>query len=342
MKPPTIKDLAAAAGVSVTTVSYALRNDPCVRPDTRDRILALAERLGYRRDSRISTLMSRIRSGGEVREQEVLAWINVFPDHDHFQRTPWLRDFWLGAEARARELGFRLQSFQVNHAGVSPRRLADILYARGISGVIIPAMRGGRPELDWDWSRFACVCIERGVVEPPLHRVDVNAGVNFHECLRRTRELGYKRVGLTMAETVDKAYDRVFSAYWLRFQYELPARRRVPMQLAFVPSEEYVATFLEWFEKHEPDAVVCRDYRLLNALRSRGVRVPEDVGLIHERLSDDVKGWTGMDPRERAIGAAGVDMVVAQLNRSERGLPPISRELLLRGVWSEGFTTRRQ
>jgi len=43
----TIKDIAKRAGVSISTVSYALNGIPKVHPETRDLILALAKELGY-------------------------------------------------------------------------------------------------------------------------------------------------------------------------------------------------------------------------------------------------------------------------------------------------------
>ncbi|WP_115727009.1 LacI family DNA-binding transcriptional regulator [Actinomyces culturomici] len=45
---PTIKDIAKAAGVGVVTVSRALNDKPDVSEATRDRIVALAEEMGYR------------------------------------------------------------------------------------------------------------------------------------------------------------------------------------------------------------------------------------------------------------------------------------------------------
>ncbi|ADB52264.1 LacI family DNA-binding transcriptional regulator [Conexibacter woesei] len=45
---PGIRDLARAAGVSRTTVSHALNGKGRMAPETRDRILTLAEELGYR------------------------------------------------------------------------------------------------------------------------------------------------------------------------------------------------------------------------------------------------------------------------------------------------------
>lgn len=55
----TIEDVAASAGVSVATVSRALRGLPNVAPTTRDKVRAVALQLGYRADPNASRLGAR-------------------------------------------------------------------------------------------------------------------------------------------------------------------------------------------------------------------------------------------------------------------------------------------
>ena len=53
-----MKHVAAAAGVSVMTVSLALRRAPSIPAATRERVVAAAEQLGYRRNPLVAALMA--------------------------------------------------------------------------------------------------------------------------------------------------------------------------------------------------------------------------------------------------------------------------------------------
>lgn len=58
MSHPTLKDVAAAAGVAVSTASRALANNPAVAASTRERIQELARQLGYRPNAQARALQS--------------------------------------------------------------------------------------------------------------------------------------------------------------------------------------------------------------------------------------------------------------------------------------------
>lgn len=58
-RAPAMSDVAAVAGVSHQTVSRVLNDHPSVRPETRERVLAAIETLGYRRNSIARALVTR-------------------------------------------------------------------------------------------------------------------------------------------------------------------------------------------------------------------------------------------------------------------------------------------
>ena len=81
-KTATMQQVADRAGVAVSTVSYALKNHPKIPEATRERIQALARRMGYRPDAYVSTLMARLHNKRRQSEQAVLGVLmaRIFPD----------------------------------------------------------------------------------------------------------------------------------------------------------------------------------------------------------------------------------------------------------------------
>jgi DNA-binding LacI/PurR family transcriptional regulator len=77
---PTIHDVTAAAGVSVTTVSHVLNDKGRVDPATRTRVAQMVQRLGYRanrharglRSGRSDTVALLLPVGDDPRSDEAL------------------------------------------------------------------------------------------------------------------------------------------------------------------------------------------------------------------------------------------------------------------------------
>ncbi|MCZ4606851.1 LacI family DNA-binding transcriptional regulator [Streptomyces sp. Lzd4kr] len=57
-RPASIRDVATVAGVSYQTVSRVINGHPSVKPDTRDRVLAAIDELGFRRNATALALAS--------------------------------------------------------------------------------------------------------------------------------------------------------------------------------------------------------------------------------------------------------------------------------------------
>src|SRR5258708_2975902 len=58
-KPPRLADVARRSQVSLTTVSLVLREKPGIRPETRERVLAAAQALGYQSPSFVQAALSQ-------------------------------------------------------------------------------------------------------------------------------------------------------------------------------------------------------------------------------------------------------------------------------------------
>jgi LacI family transcriptional regulator len=70
----TMKDVARQAGVDVSTVSLAINNDPRIRRETRERILAIAQELGYRKNH----LARGLRSGKSFTIGAVVGYASAY------------------------------------------------------------------------------------------------------------------------------------------------------------------------------------------------------------------------------------------------------------------------
>ena len=125
-KPPGMYDVARAAGVSHQTVSRVLNEHPSVRPETRARVLAVIEDLGYRRNSAARALVTR-KSGiiGVITTRDAL-----------YGPTSVL----LGVEAAARQNGYFVSLVSLSEPNQGEMRAAlEHFMDQRVEGVVVVA-----------------------------------------------------------------------------------------------------------------------------------------------------------------------------------------------------------
>lgn len=329
----TLKDVAAAAGVSVSGASYALRSHPSIPAATAQRVRRIAADIGYRPDLRIASVMAHIRRRRLPRDRESLAfvWVSTPPDrkfpayHQHYLRT-----ILAGAKARADQLGCRVTEFWLDEPGMTPQRLAKILRTRGITGVVFsPAMLDLAIAIDWDWDHFACAVIGNTEWRPVLHRAGHYHYRSMWLTLQRLREEGYRRPAAILNRSI---HERIHGVHLAAFQVNHPLAMQSTELAQFALPEDYRG-LRRWPRRVAPDALIIGWPADQRVGRELGKYAPTAERVV--TLDWQPGGIPGMDISNETIAASAVDLVVAQLHRNERGVPVSPTTLLLDGVWRE-------
>lgn len=329
---PTMKQIAEVAGVSIATVSMALRNSPKITAETRAKVRAAAEKLNYRPDPLIAALSNRRRET-RPRGLETIAYLTAFPTREGWRNNRFSPAVYDGARARAAQHGYRLEHFWLREPQMTPRRMADILQARGIMGLCIAALPEAVPQFAFPWEPFCAAAVGYSMAKPALHRACPHQFQGMQLALNQLRRLGYRRIGVALGRRVSKIVAQNWIASVLLFQHA--HGRNAAVCLVYDESDR--VELKRWMERHKPDAMIVSDIALLEWIREIGVRVPEDMGVVPlERWS----GFACIDQKPERVGAAVVDLIVGQIQRNETGLPPDPRVVMVEGAWVPGPSVR--
>lgn len=330
----TIAEVARAAGVSRTAVSYALRDDPNIAPATRARIRKAADALGYRPDPVLARLMAHLHGGRGRRHAGKLAFLNVHGEAAYWKNTSALDDFRRSAERRANELGYGTEEFWLHEPGRSPRRLAQMLEARGIRGLLVGSTGRHASTVDFPWAKFAAVTVGYSVETPALHRVVTHHYRNTRLALRKVLEVGYERIGFVAAAGAEAVMEDLHLAAFLAHQHGIRPGLRVPPLLCD-PADG--ASLRRWFTAHRPEVILSTTLGRA-MLAEAGAEVPGDVALVKLLLWDANEGSAGVLPGYERLGATAVNLLAGQLQHDDRGVPADARIVQVEGRWRDGAT----
>lgn len=338
-KPVRLQEIADQAGVSRATVSLALRNHPSLPLSTRQRIRRLADKMGYRPDPLVSTLMTFNRRAKAARPKHLtLAFVTAFSHLD-----PWnfylSADLITGAAASAERQGYHLEEFWLGDLEMTPNRLSDVLYQRGVPGMIIAPLSVPRGELEFNWSNFAAVAIGHSLANPDLHRISTNRFQAMRLAIRHLREKGYRRLGLAIDINQDARVDHQWAAAFEWEQQQSRANQRT--ELFLVENEDWTQNnFAKWFKENRPEVVLGYDPKIVSWLTELGFPVPQSAGFVHLWNPDESGKYAGLYHNPPAIGGAAVDFLTGMIQRNERGVPVNPQTCLLEAHWADGATVR--
>ena len=324
-----MKHVALAAGVSVMTVSLALRRAPSIPAATRDRVLAEAARLGYRRNPLVSALMAGLRGRRpRGREAEVLAYVEGMFPNAHLQR------FREGAVAEAARHGYRLEVFRLGTGGLTEARLERVLHARGIRGVVFAPVRRPGAVLHQTWANHAVAAVGFSISSPALHRAVNHQVHSIRLALQSLLAAGYRRVGLVISREHDERVDHSWLSSVLLARHE-HGRAKVTFPLLM---EDRVSRkkLTAWIRRESPEVVLTTDPGIATWMRRIRAGDGSQLGFAHLDLTASLPDCSGIDQNGERVGAAAVDLVVEQLHGNDFGLPVNPKTVLIEGRWIAG------
>lgn len=330
--PPSIQLIAKKVGLSKATVSRVLRGLPGHKEATRQKIIKVADELGYSSHPIMSAVMSSVRFKKTAQFSPVIAAI-------HFQ--PWGEKRGWNMEVlrqrihqQADNLGYKVEEFSWFDPDMKPERLMQIIRARGIRGVILEHFIQQKIHIKVDLSDLAVVSVGGGFLSPLLHRVEVNYFGGLLIALEKLRSYGYKRPGValpTFFETMS-VFKREAALYIA--QQDMEEENRIP--ILHLEDEDKMRELEEWFKEFKPDCILGVGEGLMEKLGKMSYRFPDDIGFAHLGLQSDLKGIAGVNPNWSEIGYTAVNQVVEQLNRNAFGIPEHPMRILIDSTWVDG------
>lgn len=319
-KRVTIKQVAAEAGVSVTTVSHVLNDVPGLRvnPATRDRIHEVSTRLGYVPNGLAQSLrMRRSNTVGLVGDEIVT--------------TPFAGKLVLGAQEVAMahdavlfvvNTGYRQQVEEREIEELLRRQVDGILYASMFHRALaLPAQLASVPTV-----LLNAECATEGI--PWVAPDEVAGGRDAAETLLAA---GHRRLGfINNRDDIPASTGRLEG-----FRARMAEEGLSPDDLAVTAAETdpaggYSAAMDLLARAERPTGIFCFNDRLaMGAYRAAaelGLRVPDDISIVgfdnHEFVADGIHpGLTTIELPHYEMGVWAAEQLFNQIDGTVSGTP---------------------
>ncbi|MFI1720734.1 LacI family DNA-binding transcriptional regulator [Streptomyces sp. NPDC020489] len=336
-RPPGMMDVAREAGVSHITVSRVVNGHPSVRPETRARVEAAIQKLGYRRNSVARALKSRRSStiGVVITGAELFELPRILSGVEAAAKRA---GYWVSLASRQGESGTgdlvetvqRLTDQSVEAIAVVADRPAAVeaLTSLVLDVPVAVVMSGGVPNLDLS-------CVE----------VDQELGARL--AVRHLLDLGHRHIAhLTGALRTFDARARVTG--W-RGELAAGGGEGAMLEGDFSAESGFrLAHALCADRSALPTAVFAGNDQMamgvLAAFAEQGVRVPEDVSLVG---FDDMKGAGYLVPALTTVrqdfdhlGSSAIELLVRRLGGERAAREKLTPQLVVRRSTAAPRTAR--
>ncbi|WP_309081447.1 LacI family DNA-binding transcriptional regulator [Zhihengliuella sp.] len=333
--PPTISDVAAEAGVGRSTAARTLGGYGYVSPEVRERVLAAAERIGYRTNA-----LARSMSTGVSHTLGVIVADIANPFFGGVVR---------GISDASRARGFDTLVLSTHEDLAEEVAATNVLIDKRVDGIIVASAAldaASASHIEQARARgIKVVLVDRAVPGLDLDAVLIDNRAAARDAVARLIAAGHRRIGFVWGPPIEgrprRRRDLVDGAVrnlWTdgeRLQGYLDALDDegivfdADLVMVGAKTEEHaqveVARMLELPDP--PTALFCTENDAmtgsLRALRDAGLRVAEDISLI----GFDDSSWaaviepplTMIEQPTLALGAKAAEVLLAGIDGEEKG-----------------------
>lgn len=308
----TISDVAAALGLSKTTVSRAISGKGRVSEETRSRVQAYIQQHNYRPNAVASGL-------AQSKTYNIALVISSrFSNFD----LPFVRKSMTAVcEAAAQSEYDILVTVADRHGAIPLRRLLE----KGkVDGALLTFAVENDPLTELLRSREMPFVVLGSLSDKSILQVDNDQVTGCRELTSLLLKMGRRRIALlggSYGYTVNVSRLRGYE------QAHLQADIPIPKELVFLDLESVPGQLaaLEEALKHQPDCILCMDDMLsltvMKYLKNKGIRVPQDIQLASmydsEALEENDPGITALQFDAGHLARTGYQMLLDRIN----GLP---------------------
>jgi LacI family transcriptional regulator len=324
-----ITDVAAAAGVSVTTVSHILNrvDGKRISPATRERVLQAAEELGYAPNT--------LARGLRLQRSQTIGFVS-----DEIATTPNAGRIILGAQEAAAAQGVLMLLVNTGNDDDLERRSIEMLLQRQVDGVLYAAMYHRIVQLPDTLRSTPCVLLDARSEDSSVPFVVPDEVQGGYVAVREFTDHGHRRIGFVVQEADVPArrlrlegYRRALDEVGVAFDPSLVASEpRFPTGPdAGDAAAGYRAARRLLALEPRPTALFCFNDRMaVGAYRlaaEMGLSIPGDLSIV------------GFDNQEVISEAFFPALTTVQLPHYEMGARAVAQ--LLRLIGNEDRTQRQ-
>lgn len=327
----TLETIGEIAGVSRATVSRVVNDSPGVRPEVRERVLAVIQETGYQPHSAARSLASN-RMG--------LISLVIPTSTQSLFTDPYFPRLIQGVTQSCNDNNITMSLFMLHSEDEEERLYPRVLNRGYVDGVLLASFDRADPLIErLENNKMPFIMMGRPDEPSNASYIDVNNEAGAYAAVTHLIRQGRTRIAtITGRQDMSSGIDRFLGYKAALSERGLPLDDDLIVNGRFNEQEAYNAMLQ--LLPHQPDAVfVASDgmaYGALRALRQANISVPGEITLVG---FDDLPSSVTSDPplttiRQpiRRMGALAVDMLLDIINEGTE--PPrrlvLPTELIIR------------